>query len=232
MRTATASFLELRGASKRYAGRPVDTVALRPLDLTIEEGQFVCVAGPSGSGKTTLLNLVGAMDVPTLGTVLLDGRSTSGLSRSQRAALRLARVGFVFQSYSLVPVLSARENVEYVLLLQRVGASERRERVLEALESVGIADQANKRPGEMSGGQQQRVAVARAIVGHPALVVADEPTANLDAESGANLVDLLHDLNERKGTTFVYSSHDPRVIRRASRVITLQDGRLAGDERV
>jgi putative ABC transport system ATP-binding protein len=221
--------VELRGASKQYGSGSGAAVALHPLDLAVEAGEFLCVAGPSGSGKTTLLNLVGAMDVPSSGTVLLDGRSTSGLSRSQRAAFRLGRIGFVFQSYNLVPVLTAYENVEYVLLLQRVGTGERRRRVLEALESVGVADQAAKRPGEMSGGQQQRVAVARAIAGLPSLVVADEPTANLDSESGGALLDLLHGLNRRRGTTFVYSSHDPRVIRRASRVVTLRDGSLAAD---
>ena len=225
-----AVLLELEQVSRTYRrtqGLPV--TALHPLSLKVTAGEFVCLAGPSGSGKTTLLNLMGIIDAPTTGTITLAGRATGRLSRRAAALLRLHHVGLVFQEHNLIPVLSAYENVEYVLLLQGVGPKERRERVLQALELVGLGGLAERRPGELSGGQQQRVAIARAIVTAPALILADEPTASLDSATGEGIVELLHRLNREAGVTFVFSSHDPRIIRQAGRVITLQDGRIVAD---
>ena len=225
------TIIELRQAARNYSADGVETVALHPLDLDVLQGEFVCVAGASGSGKTTLLNLIGGIDTPSAGTVRVAGRALGGLSRTAAARLRLELIGFVFQSFNLVPVLTAFENVEYVLLLRGLPARERRERTLAALRSVGLEEQARRLPGALSGGQQQRVAVARAIVGAPPIVLADEPTANLDSATGLSLVALLHELNRAQGTTFVFSSHDPRIIGRADRVITLLDGRVAEDRR-
>ncbi|MRR33910.1 ABC transporter ATP-binding protein [bacterium] len=223
--------IRLCGVSKTYCSDGVPVTALHPTDLVVEQGEFACIAGPSGSGKTTLLNLIGGIDIPTQGTVSIAGQRTTGLGRTRAAALRLNRIGFIFQAHNLIPVLTAYENVEYVLLLKGVAAEERRERVTAALGGVGLADKMGKRPNQMSGGEQQRVAVARAIVDSPPLVLADEPTASLDSTTGEELVNLLHSLNDRAGTTFVFSSHDPRIIERAGRVITLHDGSVVADER-
>lgn len=206
-----------------------EVAAFRTERLVIDSGEFVCIAGPSGSGKTTLLNLIGAIDLPTAGSVSVAGRITNGMSPAESARMRLDHIGFIFQSYNLIPVLSAYENVEYVLLLKGSSAVERRDRVIAALDSVGLRDMMKKLPKEMSGGQQQRVAVARAIVASPPIVIADEPTANLDSVTGRDLVSLLHSLNQDKGTTFVFSSHDPMVIDRADRILTLQDGMIIND---
>ncbi|HEU4430620.1 MAG TPA: ABC transporter ATP-binding protein, partial [Myxococcota bacterium] len=186
--------------------------------------------GPSGSGKTTLLNLFGALDAPTSGAVSLDGQDLARLSRSQLAALRLAKLGFVFQAFNLIPVLSARENVEFVMELQGSPAAERRARALAVLADVGLAELADKRPLEMSGGQQQRVAIARAIASSPRVVLADEPTANLDSVTAGKLIDLMERLNRERGVTFLFSTHDPRVIERARRVVRLRDGEVVADE--
>jgi putative ABC transport system ATP-binding protein len=223
--------LEARHLLKVYDTRGVKTLALEDVNLKIEEGEFTALAGPSGSGKTTLLNLFGALDSPTAGTVLLDGDDLGALSSSGLAGLRLCKLGFVFQAYNLIPVLSARENVEFVMELQGVPGHQRRERALALLAEVGLGDLADKRPLEMSGGQQQRVAVARAIASEPRVVLADEPTANLDSDTAGRLLDLMQRLNVDRGITFLFSTHDSLVIDKARRTIYLRDGRVIRDER-
>lgn len=205
--------------------------ALAGVSLTVAAGEFLCLAGPSGSGKTTLLNLMGALDLATEGQVQVLGQETRGLSLRQRALLRRRHLGFIFQAYNLIPVLSVFENVEYPLIIAGRGQAERTRLVTQALEVVGIAEHGGKRPGELSGGQQQRVAVARAIAGRPSIILADEPTASLDSKTGTALMELLHGLNQELATTFVFSSHDPNVIQQARRVVTLQDGQVTGDWR-
>ena len=225
------AILEAEGVRKIYETRGVETLALDGVDLSIESGEFTVLAGPSGSGKTTLLNLLGALDTPTQGEVRLDGARLAELEPGELAELRLRKLGFVFQAYNLIPVLSARENVEFVMELQGVPAAERRARADELLAEVGLAELADKRPLEMSGGQQQRVAVARAIASRPRIVLADEPTANLDSATAVRLLELMQQLNLKRGVTFLFSSHDPLVIERARRTVRLRDGRVAGDER-
>jgi len=224
-----AVVLEARRVRKTYETRGVETPALRGVDLRIFEGEFSALAGPSGSGKTTLLNLFGALDVPSAGEILLDGEKLADLSPGQLAALRLRKLGFVFQAYNLIPVLSARENVEFVMELQGAPASKRGERARELLAEVGLADLGDKRPLEMSGGQQQRVAVARAIASQPRIVLADEPTANLDSETALRLLDLMDRLNRERGVTFLFSTHDPLVIAKSHRTVRLHDGRVVDD---
>ena len=204
--------------------------ALRGLDLAVHEGDFLSIVGPSGSGKTTLLNLIGALDVATSGTVKVFGEDLSTLSRRKRAELRLKSLGFVFQAYNLVPVLTARENVEFVLELQGVGASERRETAQSILEDLSLGELADRRPNELSGGEQQRVAVARAVASRPRLVLADEPTANLDSENAEALLQMMRHLRDEHNMTFVFSTHDPLVVSYASRVVTLHDGTVVSDE--
>lgn len=213
--------------TKEYAMGRMVVKALRGVSLEIARGEFLCIAGPSGSGKTTLLNLIGCLDKPTSGRILLEGQDISKLSPKELAWVRRRRLGFVFQTFNLVPVLTAYENVELPLLLLGVGATERRRRVYELLEALGIGDLAHHRPDEMSGGQQQRVSIARALVTEPALVLADEPTANLDSETGKAIIELMHDLNQKRGTTFVFSTHDPKVMERASRLIHIRDGQIS-----
>jgi putative ABC transport system ATP-binding protein len=225
------SVLEARGVYKTYQTRGVETPALAGVDLRIQEGEFTALAGPSGSGKTTLLNLFGALDSPDSGEVLLDQQKLASLSPDQLASLRLHKLGFVFQAYNLIPVFSARENVEFVMELQGVPASERRQRAEELLREVELEGLGDKRPLEMSGGQQQRVAVARAIASRPRIVLADEPTANLDSGTAGRLLDLMERLNAERGVTFLFSTHDPLVIGKARRRVRLHDGRVAGDER-
>jgi putative ABC transport system ATP-binding protein len=204
--------------------------ALRGVSLAVEKGEFMALAGPSGSGKTTLLNLIGGIDAPTSGEVRVDGKPLSGLSRAALADLRRDRIGFVFQSYNLVPVLTAAENAEYVLELKGVPAAQRREKVKAIFERIGLGKYLDSRPLKMSGGQQQRVAVARAIVSEPAVVLADEPTANLDQKTGAELMDLMYQLNKERGITFIFSTHDPMVLSRAQRVVRLVDGQIVSTE--
>jgi putative ABC transport system ATP-binding protein len=225
------TILEARGVTKIYQTRGVETAALNGVDLAITEGEFSALAGPSGSGKTTLLNLFGALDEPSSGEVILDGEKLADLSAARLAELRLRKLGFVFQAYNLIPVLTARENVEFVMQLQGVGAQERRARADELLRDVELAELADKRPLEMSGGQQQRVAVARSIASRPRIVLADEPTANLDSGTAGRLLDLMARLNREREVTFLFSTHDPLVIDKARRVVQLRDGRVAGDER-
>jgi putative ABC transport system ATP-binding protein len=221
--------VETHRVEKIYPGGS-KVAALRGVDLTVARGEFTALAGPSGSGKSTLLNLIGTLDQPTKGTVSYDGRVVSGLDADALSDFRLASLGFVFQSYNLIPVLTAVENVEYPLVLKGVEAAERRRLAREALHWVHLDDYADRRPDLLSGGQQQRVAVARAIVTRPALVLADEPTANLDSKTGAALLDLMEGLNKDHGITFLFSSHDHAVLERARRVVRLQDGELQADE--
>ena len=214
---------------KTYQIAKVEARALRGLTLDINESDFMAIVGPSGSGKTTFLNLVGALDTATDGSLTVLGQDISAMSKRQRADLRLHKLGFVFQAYNLVPVLTAQENVEFVLELQGVGDN-RFNRAREVLDKLGLAEFANRRPNELSGGQQQRVAVARAVASNPKLVLADEPTANLDGENAEVLLQMMWDLNENQNITFVFSTHDPRVVAHAKRVVTLVDGRIAKDE--
>jgi putative ABC transport system ATP-binding protein len=218
------------GVTKVYETRGVRTEALRGVDLDVGEGEFTALSGPSGSGKTTLLNLFGALDTPSEGTIRLDGQDLGSLSGRALSELRLHKLGFVFQAYNLIPVLTARENVEFVMELQGVVASQRHARADALLAEVGLEGLGGKRPLEMSGGQQQRVAVARAIASHPRIVLADEPTANLDSDTAGRLLDLMLRLNEERGVTFLFSTHDPLVMDRARRSVRLKDGRIVGDE--
>jgi putative ABC transport system ATP-binding protein len=217
-----------RGVTKAFQLGRQQVLALRGVDLEVGAGEFLALVGPSGSGKTTLLNLVGALDVPTSGDLTVLGRRLTSLSRRERAELRLRSIGFVFQAFNLIPVLTALENVEFVLELQ--GLEQRRDHARAVLRELGLADLADRRPTELSGGQQQRVAVARAVAARPALVLADEPTANLDGENAEILMHMMRDLRERHGMTFIFSTHDPRVVAHAVRVVTLVDGRVAHDE--
>ncbi len=222
--------VRLKDVERHYEDGAHTVRALDGVSLTIAPGEFLAVAGPSGSGKTTLLNLVGGLDQPTGGSVSVEGQMLADLSRTRLSELRRDRLGFVFQAYNLIPVLSAVENVEYVLTLRGRPAAERRARSLAVLDAVGLGGMGDRRPGELSGGQQQRVAVARAIVGEPALVLADEPTANLDSATGEALLDLMAKLNEERGATFLFSTHDPAVMQRAHRLVSLRDGRVERDE--
>ncbi|HHJ3216485.1 TPA: ABC transporter ATP-binding protein [Vibrio parahaemolyticus] len=203
--------------------------AVQHVDLEIKQGEFVAIMGPSGSGKTTLLNMLGGIDDPTSGSVEIDGCLISEMSEKELIAYRRDNIGFIFQDYSLLPVLTALENVEFVMQLQGKTERECRERAMSLLDQVGLAQQMHKRPSKMSGGQQQRVAVARALAPKPRFVMADEPTANLDAKSTSELLDIMEQLSEQEGTTFIFSTHDPRVIKRAHRIIVFEDGRLARD---
>ncbi|MCB9555017.1 MAG: ABC transporter ATP-binding protein [Deltaproteobacteria bacterium] len=221
--------VRLRGLTKTYRQGAIEVPAVRGVDLDLARGEFTVLAGPSGSGKTTLLNMVGALDTPTAGTVEVDGQTLDQLSATQLAQMRLQRIGFVFQAYNLIPVLNAFENAEYVMLLQGKTAEMRQRVVSRVLAQVGLADLASRRPAELSGGQQQRVAVARAIASAPALVLADEPTANLDSKSATELIELMHTLNRTEGMTFLISSHDTKIIERARRVIWLEDGKIVSD---
>ena len=209
-----------------------DSIAVRAVydvDLKIKKGEFTALVGPSGSGKTTLMNMIGGLDTPTGGRVLINGVDVFELSKAQRIDFRLNNIGFVFQAYNLVPVLTAKENIEFVMLLQKIPAAEREERVLQLLTEIGLSDKANKRPNKLSGGQQQRVAIARALASKPQFVLADEPTANLDSKTASKLLDMMAKLNREEHITFIFSTHDQRVIDRARRVITLVDGEIASD---
>ena len=221
--------VECINVKKTYRQGEIEVHALRDVSLAIEKGEFTAVAGPSGSGKTTLLNLVGGLDASDAGSIVVDGNAFDQMSQSRLANLRLHKIGFVFQAYNLIPVLSAAENVEFVMLLQGVNARERQQRAKEILDDVGLADKYDRRPAELSGGQQQRVAVARAIVSNPSIVLADEPTANLDSETGIGLLEMMKKMNEEKKVTFIFSTHDKMVMDYARRLILLRDGRLADD---
>jgi len=226
----TTPSVKTESLRKIYVSGDQRVAAVDGISLEIAAGEFAAIAGPSGSGKTTLLNLIGALDTPDEGRIWVDDVEITNLSRGDRANLRRDRLGFIFQSYNLIPVLSALENAEFVLLLQGVDAAERERRVRSVFRKIGLEGLENRRPHQLSGGQQQRVAIARAIVSEPALVLADEPTANLDSATGAALLDVMQELNRDLGTTFIFSTHDPRVMERASRLIRLVDGAIDADQ--
>jgi len=221
----------LTDVTRIYKIGEVETRALQGVSLTIESGEFTALVGPSGSGKTTLLQLIGCLDQPTSGQVVINDKETTGLSRNQRADLRKGTIGFVFQFFALIPTLTAYENVEMPLLLNGKSPAERKKRVMELLEAVDMTDHSHHRPDQLSGGQQQRVAVARALSTNPRMILADEPTANLDTENGEQVMGIMQKLNEETGTTFVFATHDPRVIKYAKRVVTLQDGLIVADSK-
>ncbi|MBI5508672.1 MAG: ABC transporter ATP-binding protein [Deltaproteobacteria bacterium] len=224
--------VEVVGVKKDYVDRGAGTThALRGVDLAVESGEFMAIAGPSGSGKTTLLNLIGGLDTPTAGSVKVDGRELATMTSAQLSDLRRDRIGFVFQAYNLIPVLSAEENAEYVMELKGVGSGARHERIEGLFERLGLAELRHKRPPKMSGGQQQRVAVARAIAAEPAVVLADEPTANLDQATGRALIEMMRELNRERKVTFIFSTHDPMVLEQADRVVRLVDGAVTSDDR-
>jgi len=212
-----------------YDEKTVPVYALNGVHLHIERGEFTAIKGPSGSGKTTLLNMIGGLDIPTKGYVEINGTNITKLKGNKLIDFRLHNIGFVFQSYNLIPVLTAKENIEFIMLLQKSPAAEREKRINELLNQVGLKDKAKKRPSELSGGQQQRVAVARALAPKPQFILADEPTANLDSVSAGNLLDIMAKLNREENMTFIFSTHDQRVIDRARRVITLEDGKIVAD---
>ena len=218
-----------KGITKTYNPKKIPVHALQGVDLTIKEGEFTAIVGPSGSGKTTLLNIIGGLDRQTDGELLVDGVNITDLSDNKLIDFRKNRIGFVFQSYNLIPVFTAAENVGFIMLLQKKPKKEIEDRVHSLLKSVGIEEQKNKRPSQMSGGQQQRVAVARALASKPKFVLADEPTANLDRKATSDLLDIMENLNKNEGMTFVFSTHDQRVIDRAHRVVTLEDGIVVSD---
>ncbi len=223
------NIVECSDLIKTYQQGKVEVKALNGITLSIAEGGFLAIAGPSGSGKTTMLNLIGGLDRPSSGRIVVNGSDYEEMSQSQLATLRLHKVGFVFQAYNLIPVLSAVENVEYVMLLQGVSAAERRERAKAILDEVGLEGKYDRRPAELSGGQQQRVAVARAIVSNPSIVLADEPTANLDSKTGEGLLQLMKEMNEKKKVTFIFSTHDKMVMEYARRLVLIKDGRVVDD---
>jgi putative ABC transport system ATP-binding protein len=222
--------VDLKGVQKTYRNGPIEVPALRGVSLQIAAGEFTAAAGPSGSGKTTLLNVIGGLDRADAGEIWVAGQNLQLLSPGELAALRLQRIGFVFQTYNLLPVLTALENAEFTLLLQGMRAHERKQKVEKLFLEIGLAGLEDRRPAQLSGGQQQRVAVARAMVTEPALVLADEPTANLDSASAIALLDVMEHLNRTTGTTFIFSTHDPQVMERAHRLIRLRDGQIVNDE--
>jgi putative ABC transport system ATP-binding protein len=227
---ATDWAVELKDVKKIYRTGPIEVPALRGITLRVAPGEFLAIAGPSGCGKTTLLNIIGGLDRADSGEVMVEGKDLQTLSSTELARLRLQRLGFVFQAYNLLPVLTALENAEFTLLLQGVPAEQRKERVHKLFSEIGLAGLEDRRPGELSGGQQQRIAVARAMVTQPALILADEPTANLDSVTATALLKVMEQLNRAHGTTFVYATHDPQVMERARRLIRLRDGQIASDE--
>lgn len=223
--------IETRALSRHYGEGDTLVKALEDVSIEIEPGEFTAIVGPSGSGKSTLLQLIGGLDNPTSGSVLLNDKAISDMSGKELSDFRRDHIGFIFQAYNLIPVLSAAENCEYIMLLQGLTAAERTERVYAMLKQVGLEGREDRLPGQLSGGQQQRVAVARAMVSQPDIILADEPTANLDSQTGMDLLDMMHDLNINEGMTFVFSTHDPKIMERASRLIHIEDGRVAKDER-
>ena len=221
--------IDIKNLEKIYNESEVNVHAIRGIDLSFEKGEFAAIVGPSGSGKTTLLNMLGGLDNPTSGEVTIGGTDISSLKSSQLINFRLFNIGFVFQAYNLIPVLTAKENVEFIMHLQGRPKAEREARTKELLDSVGLGERMNSRPSKMSGGQQQRVAVARALASKPQFVLADEPTANLDSEATGNLLDIMEKLNKDEGTTFIFATHDARVMKKARRVITIEDGKVLSD---
>lgn len=223
--------IETKDLTKTYNADSIPVHAVNGISLTITKGEFTAIVGPSGCGKTSLLNLIGGLDDPSSGTVTVAGTTLNGLSEKQLTDFRLQHIGFVFQSYNLVPVLTARENIEFVMLLQNRSRHERDQRVNELLKKMNITKEGDRRPAQLSGGQQQRVAVARALASKPQIILADEPTANLDSHATTSLLDVMAQMNREEGATFVFSTHDQRVIDKATRIVTLQDGEIIKDER-
>ena len=227
-----AIVIELKGITKVYNPTGIPVNALKGINLNIEKGEFTVVVGPSGSGKTTLLNIIGGLDQPTKGTVTIDGTDISTMKQDELIDFRLNHIGFVFQSFNLIPVLTAKENVEFIMLLQNLAKAERDQRAIKILGEVGLEGRLDSTPSELSGGQQQRVAVARALASRPSFVLADEPTANLDSVAAESLLDIMEELNRERSMTFLFSTHDPRVMKRAHRILTLEDGLITTDKRV
>ncbi len=224
------NIIEVKGLKKTYQDNGVPVQAIRGIDLTIKVGEFSAIVGPSGSGKTTFLNLISGLDTATEGDVRLNGKLISAMSGKELSNFRRDNIGFIFQAYNLIPVLTVEENIEYIMLIQNVPKSERHKRVAEMLERVGLAGMAGRLPNKLSGGQRQRVAVARAMVSRPALILADEPTANLDSKTGGGLLDMMRELNLASGITFIFSTHDDKIMQRAQRLIVLKDGLIDSDE--
>ena len=223
--------IKTENLSKTYRNAELEVHAVNKVNLSIEEGEFTAIVGPSGSGKTTLLNMIGGLDEVSEGTVSIDGINLSTLKENELIDFRLKNIGFVFQAYNLIPVLTAQENVEFIMLLQGISAENRKKRSIELLKSVSLEDKLNSRPNQLSGGQQQRVAVARALASKPRFILADEPTANLDSHSTSTLLDIMAEMNKKENITFLFSTHDQRVIDKARRVITIEDGKIIKDER-
>jgi len=230
MTTPHRHLIETDGLTKTYADNGVKVPALKGIDLTFHAGEFTAIVGPSGSGKTTLLNLISGLDKPTAGKVFLDGKSVSDMSGAELSDFRRDHIGFIFQAYNLIPVLKVEENIEYIMLLQGIAREERHRRVHDILRDVDMEDYAHRYPSKLSGGQQQRVAIARAMVSHPLMILADEPTANLDSKTGADLLDMMRHLNEEHTMTFIFSTHDRMIVDKARRVIVVRDGLVASDE--
>lgn len=223
--------IETNNLIKIYQQGDIEVKALNDVSINFQQGEFTAIVGPSGSGKTTFLNSIGGLDTPTSGKVVINNTDITNLKSNELIDFRLRNIGFVFQAYNLIPVLTAKENVEFIMLMQGDSASARKSRAEELLNAVGLSDQINRRPGQLSGGQQQRVAVARALASKPKFVLADEPTANLDSTSTSNLLDIMHRLNKEEKMTFIFSTHDQRVIDRAKRIITLEDGKILSDKK-
>jgi putative ABC transport system ATP-binding protein len=223
------SLIKIVNLNKIYDANKISIHALKDINLEIEKGEFTAIVGPSGSGKTTLLNMIGGLDSPTSGKVFINNIDISNLKPDELIDFRLHNIGFVFQSFNLIPVLTAKENVEFIMLLQGIPKEEREKRTIELLNAVGLGDKLEARPFELSGGQQQRVAVARAIASHPSFVLADEPTANLDSVAAEGLLNIMEELNHKLGMTFIFATHDNKVIKRVRRVITLEDGKIKSD---
>ena len=230
MKDMSENVIEIQQVSKVYETNGDAVHAVNKLSLSIRKGEFTAIAGPSGSGKTTLLNIMSGLDTPTSGNVMLSGRLISGLKGSELSDFRRDHIGFIFQSYNLIPVLTVKENIEYIMLLQGVSDKERRERVADILSKVGLSGMEERLPNQLSGGQQQRVAIARAMVSRPDIILADEPTANLDSHTASTLLDIMRDLNEKSGMTFVFSTHDSMIMEKAKRLVLLKDGMVDKDE--
>ena len=229
--TNTQAVIETQNLCRYFGEGETLVKALDNASVVIEPGEFTAIIGPSGSGKSTLLQLIGGLDKPTSGSVILDHKDISHMSGTELSDFRRDHIGFIFQAYNLIPVLSAEENIEYIMLLQGVPAAERKQRVHAILNAVGLEGKGDRRPAQLSGGQQQRVAVARAMVSQPSLILADEPTANLDSHTGSSLLDMMKTLNERENMTFIFSTHDPKIMERARRIIRLEHGHIVDDER-
>jgi putative ABC transport system ATP-binding protein len=227
--THKMNIIEIKNLTKVYDAKTIPVYALNGVDLAFQQGEFTCIVGPSGSGKTTLLNMIGGLDTPTGGEIRIDNTDITNLSSRKLIDFRMKNIGFVFQSFNLIPVLTAKENVEFIMQLQGVDKDKRDKRTLDLLGAVGLGEKINTRPNKLSGGQQQRVAVARALASKPEFILADEPTANLDSKSATNLLEIMEKLNKEENITFIFSTHDARVVAKARRVITLEDGKIVSD---